>query len=112
MKLKSIKIKKYYQFSDIELDFTYPSGHIHAGRPLNKACIIGQSGTGKTNLLYLILHASSLGYPRKRILADFPQDGDVEVIYEVATNGYIFEHKAILKNKEFELGYEIIKYNE
>jgi ABC-type lipoprotein export system ATPase subunit len=33
---------------------TYPQGHKKEGQPLDKICIIGQSGTGKTNLLEII----------------------------------------------------------
>ena len=51
MKVKSLFIKDFNQFKDFELDLTYPSWHAKAGLPLDKVCIIGQSGTGKTSLL-------------------------------------------------------------
>jgi len=54
MKISYLHIRNYKQFSDLELDLTYPKGHEKAGEPLDKICIIGQSGTGKTNLLYII----------------------------------------------------------
>ena len=54
MKLQSIDIKNYKQFTDLTLDLTYPKGHDKEGKPLDKICIIGQSGTGKTNLLKVI----------------------------------------------------------
>jgi len=54
MKIKYLEIKNYKQFKDLELDLTYPKGHEKAGEPLDKICIIGQSGTGKTNLLEVI----------------------------------------------------------
>jgi len=54
MKIQSLHIKNYKQFSDLELNLTYPKGHKKAGEPLDKICIIGQSGTGKTNLLDII----------------------------------------------------------
>ncbi|KIM02965.1 MAG: hypothetical protein KU28_11715, partial [Sulfurovum sp. PC08-66] len=54
MKIKQIKLKKYKQFKDLTLDLTYPKGHKKEGQPLDKICIIGQSGTGKTNLLRII----------------------------------------------------------
>ena len=54
MKVKEIYIKKYHQFEDFHLNLTYPQGHEKAGQPLDKVCIIGQSGTGKTSLLELI----------------------------------------------------------
>lgn len=54
MKIKYLEIKNYKQFKDLTLDLTYPQGHPKAGEPLDKICIIGQSGTGKTNLLEII----------------------------------------------------------
>ena len=54
MKISYLHIRNYKQFSDLELDLTYPKGHAKAGEPLDKICIIGQSGTGKTNLLDII----------------------------------------------------------
>ena len=54
MKISSLTIKNYKQFKDLSLDLTYPKGHEKAGKPLEKICIIGQSGTGKTNLLDII----------------------------------------------------------
>ncbi|MFA6144241.1 MAG: AAA family ATPase [Sulfurimonas sp.] len=54
MKIKYLEIKNYKQFKDLTLELTYPQGHEKAGAPLDKICIIGQSGTGKTNLLEII----------------------------------------------------------
>jgi len=54
MKIISLDIKNYKQFTDLKLDLTYPKGHQKEGEPLDKICIIGQSGTGKTNLLKVI----------------------------------------------------------
>ncbi len=54
MKIYYLHIRNYKQFSDLELDLTYPKGHKKFGQPLDKICIIGQSGTGKTNLLDII----------------------------------------------------------
>lgn len=54
MKVSYLHIRNYKQFSNLELDLTYPQGHPKAGEPLDKICIIGQSGTGKTNLLDII----------------------------------------------------------
>lgn len=53
MKISNIKIRNYHQFKNLALDLTYPEGHQKAGQPLDKVCIIGQSGTGKTSLLRL-----------------------------------------------------------
>jgi len=55
MKIEKIEIKDFLQFKDLELDLTYPKGHQKEGQPLDKICIIGQSGVGKTNLLKIII---------------------------------------------------------
>lgn len=54
MKISKIEIKDFHQFKDFTLDLTYPKGHEKEGKPLDKVCFIGQSGTGKTTLLELI----------------------------------------------------------
>jgi len=56
MKISKIHLKNFHQFEDILLDLTYPMGHDKAGEPLDKICLIGQSGTGKTTILELIPH--------------------------------------------------------
>ena len=57
MKISKIYIQDYNQFKEFNLDLTYPKGHPKEGRPLDKICIIGQSGTGKTSLLLFIKKA-------------------------------------------------------
>src|SRR5437870_5588499 len=55
MKITKIKLGSYLHFEPgLEIDLTYPLGHAKAGRPLQKVCILGQSGTGKTALLNVI----------------------------------------------------------
>ena len=56
MKITKIEIKDFHQFKDVTIDLTYPKGHEKEGKPLDKVCFIGQSGTGKTTLLELIPH--------------------------------------------------------
>lgn len=53
MKIKRLSIKSYKHLEDLNFDFTYPKGHEKAGMPLEKVCFIGQSATGKTNILEL-----------------------------------------------------------
>ena len=53
MKIKSLQINKHYHLEDLSFDFTYPIGHAKEGQPLEKICFIGQSATGKTNLLII-----------------------------------------------------------
>ncbi len=54
MKISKIEIGEENQFKNLVIDLTYPAGHPKAGKPLDKVCIIGQSGTGKTTLLNTI----------------------------------------------------------
>ena len=54
MKISKIELSDYQQFKDVVLDLTYPKGHKLEGKPLDKICLIGQSGTGKTTILRLI----------------------------------------------------------
>ena len=54
MKISKIIINDYNQFRNFTIDLTYPLGHSKAGKPLEKVCFIGQSGTGKSTVLNLI----------------------------------------------------------
>ena len=54
MKVKHIEIGEFRCFKDLKLELTYPEGHPKAGQPLEKVCLIGQSGTGKTTLLEIL----------------------------------------------------------
>jgi len=54
MKISRIEIQDFQQFKNLDIDLTYPQGHAKAGQPLDKVCIIGQNGTGKTTILKLI----------------------------------------------------------
>jgi energy-coupling factor transporter ATP-binding protein EcfA2 len=52
MRIRHIHIRDYNQFKDFTLDLSYPADHpTKAGKPLDKVCFIGYSGTGKTSLL-------------------------------------------------------------
>src|SRR5580704_17997410 len=54
MKITKVELKDFHQFKDATFDLTYPKGHPKEGEPLDKVCIIGQSGTGKTTLLKIM----------------------------------------------------------
>ncbi len=60
MKVRSIELDGYNQFKGVKIDLTYPKGHEKAGKPLQKVCFIGQSGTGKTSILRLIKRFTTL----------------------------------------------------
>ena len=50
MKICKIYIKEFQQFRDVELDFTNPE----TDEPVDKVCLIGSNGTGKSTILSLI----------------------------------------------------------
>ncbi|PHR14783.1 MAG: hypothetical protein COA40_00985 [Aequorivita sp.] len=51
MKLCKLIIKDFQQFKDFHLDLTYPEGHKKEGEPLDKICLIGRNGTGKSTII-------------------------------------------------------------
>jgi AAA15 family ATPase/GTPase len=53
MKISKLNIEQYKHLENLVFDFTYQTGK-RKGEPLDKICFIGQSATGKTNLLELI----------------------------------------------------------
>lgn len=84
MKIKKIELKGYNQFKDVLIDLTYPKGHEKEGKPLDKVCIIGQSGTGKTSLLRLIKWFVS----RSRdidgnLTLPYPPDNSIEMVIQL-----------------------------
>lgn len=56
MKFRKIHIKGFDQFQDITLDFTNPED----GKALDKICLIGKNGTGKSRILKEVILQSIL----------------------------------------------------
>ncbi len=77
LKICWMRIVGYQQFQDVFLDFTHPE----TGEPLDKICLIGANGTGKTVVLEVI---SSL-LSRQRFL----RHGQPEVSFEEMMRGSI-----------------------
>jgi energy-coupling factor transporter ATP-binding protein EcfA2 len=50
MKISKIIIRGFQQFEDFQLDLTHPE----TGKPLDRICLIGSNGTGKSTLLKLL----------------------------------------------------------
>lgn len=95
MKICKIYIKNYNQFKDFELDLTYPKGHPNAGQPLEKICLIGSNGTGKSTLLNIIGNAIGFKHYIKRnapnskissidrgINPDLPESYNIQIGYQ------------------------------
>jgi len=85
MKLKKIKLNNYLIFKkNLELNLTYPKGHSLAGKPLNKVCFLGQSGTGKTAILNLVKYISFEKHINENCLDQkFLNENSVELFYHI-----------------------------
>lgn len=100
-KIYKIAVKSFNQFKDFTIDLTYPANHENKekrGKPLDKVCFIGQSGTGKTTLLNLIRHLTDLD--KKNIPA--PISKSVEIYYRLADkdDNRRIDYKVALENGE------------
>ena len=62
MKITKLYIHDFQQFRDFELDFTDPK----TGLPLERVCLIGRNGTGKSTLLSLMSYCL-LGFPLRGV---------------------------------------------
>jgi len=97
-KITCIRLKNFQQFENLEIDLTIPAGFENAGNPIEKACFLGQSGTGKTTLLNLIRYFSmskdsKVTFP----LLDMDMKTEIEIEYLIPE----FVKVSILyKNKE------------
>ncbi len=86
MKISRLEITNYHQFDHLTLDLTYPKGHEKAGQALDKVCLIGQSGTGKTTLLKVCLSLLEKNYldPKmKQIMATMELEPGVELTLKI-----------------------------
>ncbi len=94
MKITKIALEGYNQFQDMGIDLTYPKGHEKAGKPLNKVCIIGQSGTGKTSLLRVIKLIVSFEkqISENIILPELSEKESINVSLDIFSNPYTLNY--------------------
>lgn len=81
MKLTKLYIEKYKHLENLDFDFTYQSGD-KKGQPLEKICFIGQSATGKTNILNLIID-------------------EINSIYNIMSNNNVFNYIDNVKDNNY-----------
>lgn len=104
MKISKIEIKDFHQFKDFTLDLTYPKGHEKEGKPLDKVCFIGQSGTGKTTLLELVpffLYSYQTNLLIESPIESFAENTYFNIIF--GANNESFFSSYLLKDKLNEL---------
>ncbi len=131
MKVSKIAIKDFQQFKDFELDLTYPEGHPKAGQPLDKVCLIGQSGTGKTTILtrikeFLDFHLEmlrngairehflnvSLSITQKHVSLSDVNNYAIELANSKLTKKYnISKNKEVVKYRAYKSSFFISPYN-
>ena len=101
MKIEKLTITNYKQFNNLELDLTYPKGHLKEGKPLDKICIIGQSGTGKTNILETIRDKKNDEEVKVSLFEE--ENSESEKIYFAGVEKYIKYKNGNLSNTEVTL---------
>ena len=103
MKITNLHIEKYKHLENLEFDFTYQSGE-KKGQPLEKICFIGQSATGKTNLLELIKNCFEFAYEAQVLnensidsIDDYNKAISFKLLFE--NNLLSFNDKSVIFNK-------------
>jgi predicted ATP-dependent endonuclease of OLD family len=82
MKISNIYIKNFEQFQDVELDFTNPD----TGLPVEKVCLIGRNGTGKSKILRMlnwVFHSVLPSLKDSQRLPNLGTNPDARVIFKM-----------------------------
>jgi hypothetical protein len=94
MKLAQVYIQDLQSFTNFQLDLTYPEGHARAGKAMDRVCLLGHNGAGKTNLMNLLIDylRSVMRYKSKTLVMIKLEVGD-RFIYGVHVNNTVLFFK-------------------
>ena len=85
MKISRIIVKNFQQFRLLDLDLTDP----HTGQALDKVCLIGRNGTGKSTLLRIVQeYLAALG----GALGHASNHPELHRLYRASLIGFKFQH--------------------
>lgn len=96
MKILQVLVQAMPPFSDFQVEFTYPEGHEKAGKPLDRICLIGGNGTGKSSLLKLLATylKDTLRFRSKSLfLVKLEIDGRRLYAVHINNNGLLFKEE-------------------
>jgi AAA15 family ATPase/GTPase len=88
LRIRQLKLKGIRQFRDVTLDFTDPT----TGKPLDRVCLIGGNGTGKSTILRLLACEKVLGIPTTmpRWGAKLGKNASIQVEFEDDSRACLF----------------------
>lgn len=88
LRIRQLKLKGIRQFRDVTFDFTDPK----TGEPLERVCLIGGNGTGKSSILRLLASERVLGVPSTlpRWSARLAANASMSVDFENETRACLF----------------------
>ena len=91
LRIRTLKLVGIRQFRDVTFDFTDPK----TGKPLERVCLLGGNGTGKSTILRLLAESSVLGIPSvtPSWFRDLPEDAAMYVELEFGNRIGCFEGK-------------------
>ena len=55
MKIAQLYIQDFANFTNFQLDLTYPEGHPKAGQAMDRVCLLGKNGAGKSRVMRVII---------------------------------------------------------
>ncbi|HHG86432.1 MAG TPA: ATP-binding protein [Bacteroidetes bacterium] len=55
MKIAQVYIQNFANFTGFQMDLTYPEEHPRAGQAMDRVCLIGENGAGKSRLMQILI---------------------------------------------------------